>query len=100
MTTNAAYQYGELDHKGTLQPGKLADLVILSGDPLTTDPAQLKRLRVLATLKEGCVPISRPGCADVKREKRAPRGTLVLLQQIAIRSCRMAGSSGTWLCQV
>ena len=53
VTTNAAYQYGELDHKGTLQPGKLADLVILSGDPLTTDPAQLKRLRVLATLKEG-----------------------------------------------
>lgn len=53
VTANVAYQYGEQEHKGSLEPGKLADMVILSGNPLATPPDQLKRLRVLATLKEG-----------------------------------------------
>lgn len=53
VTTNAAYQYFEEDQKGSITPGKLADLVILSGNPLTVEPASLKEIRVLETFKDG-----------------------------------------------
>lgn len=53
VTCNAAYAYGEEGTKGTLEEGKLADLVLLDRDPLRTAPMQLRDIRVLATLKEG-----------------------------------------------
>lgn len=53
ITINAAYQYFEEDRKGTLEEGKLADLVILDRNPLTIDPMQIRDIRVLATIKEG-----------------------------------------------
>ena len=53
ITCNAAWQYYEEDTKGTLAPGKLADLVILSEDPTAIDPADLRRIKVLATIKGG-----------------------------------------------
>ena len=53
LTINAAYQYQEEDIKGTLEVGKLADLVILSDNPLTIDSGDLRELQVLATFKEG-----------------------------------------------
>ncbi len=33
-TLNAAQHLGKLDELGTLEPGKLADLIIVDGDPL------------------------------------------------------------------
>ncbi len=33
MTTNIAQQYQEQDSKGSLEPGKLADLVVLDKNP-------------------------------------------------------------------
>lgn len=53
VTCNAAYAYGEEHSKGTLEEGKLADLVILDRDPLKADPLSLRDIRVEATLKEG-----------------------------------------------
>lgn len=53
MTINVAYQYGEQDMKGTLEAGKLADLVILDRNPLTVDPMAIKDIRVVETIKEG-----------------------------------------------
>lgn len=53
MTEWAAEQYGEEKAKGTLAPGKLADLVILDRDPLAVDPAAIRDIRVLETIKEG-----------------------------------------------
>jgi predicted amidohydrolase YtcJ len=53
ITDWAAYQYFEEDLKGTLKVGKLADLVILSEDPLKADPTALRNIRVLETIKEG-----------------------------------------------
>lgn len=53
ITINAAAQYGEADQKGSLTPGKLADLVVLDGNPLTVDPMAIKDIRVLETIKEG-----------------------------------------------
>jgi predicted amidohydrolase YtcJ len=53
ITTNAAYQYFEEDKKGTLEKGKLADLVILDNNPLKVDPMRIKDIKVLETIKEG-----------------------------------------------
>jgi hypothetical protein len=53
MTEWTAEQYGEADTKGTLEVGKLADLVILDKDPLKVDPMTIKDIKVVETIKEG-----------------------------------------------
>lgn len=53
VTIHAAYAYHEEDKKGTLEAGKLADMIILDRNPLKTDKMQLKDIRVLETIKEG-----------------------------------------------
>ena len=55
VTIHAAYQYFEEGRKGSIRPGKLADLVVLERNPLTTDPMELDRISVLQTIKEGRV---------------------------------------------
>lgn len=52
-TVYAAYQYGEEASKGTLEEGKLADLVILDQNPLEVDVDEVKNIRVLETIKAG-----------------------------------------------
>lgn len=53
QTLWAAEQYGEQDRRGSLEPGKLADLVILSANPLAVEPMAIRDIRVLETIKEG-----------------------------------------------
>lgn len=53
VTVRAAYQYSEEDRKGSLEPGKQADLVILDRDPTQTDPDRIREIRVLETVKKG-----------------------------------------------
>jgi predicted amidohydrolase YtcJ len=53
MTINVAYQYREEAKKGSLEAGKLADLVILDQNPLKVEPMKIKDIKVMATLKEG-----------------------------------------------
>jgi hypothetical protein len=53
ITINAAYQYSEQASKGSLEPGKLADLVILDKNPLKVDAMVIKDIKVLETIKEG-----------------------------------------------
>lgn len=53
ITINAAYQYFEEDTKGSLDLGKLADLVILDKNPLKVDPTDIKDIKVIETIKEG-----------------------------------------------
>jgi len=53
ITADAAWQNFEEDRKGTLEAGKLADMVVLSGDPLAVEPMKIKDIQVLKTIKEG-----------------------------------------------
>ena len=53
MTIWPAEQYGEQETKGSLEAGKLADLVILDKNPLTVDPMAIKDIKVVETIKEG-----------------------------------------------
>ena len=53
VTQNAALQYGLEKELGTLRPGKRADFVLLSGDPLRTPPEELKKLQVERTVQRG-----------------------------------------------
>ena len=48
-----AWAAGEEAWRGTLEPGNLADLVVLSGDPFAVDPSEIKELRVERTLVGG-----------------------------------------------
>jgi len=53
ITINSAIEVGEQKTKGSLEPGKLADLVILSDNPLTVEPMKIKEIKVVETIKEG-----------------------------------------------
>jgi len=44
---------GEQASKVSLEPGKLADMVVLSDNPLTIDPMKINTIKVLETIKEG-----------------------------------------------
>ncbi|TDR37871.1 hypothetical protein DFR29_12345 [Tahibacter aquaticus] len=55
LTADGAYQYFEETTKGTLAPGKVADFVILDGNPLemADRPDDILRIAVLQTVKDG-----------------------------------------------
>jgi predicted amidohydrolase YtcJ len=54
-TASAAWAAFEESEKGTLAPGKLADLVVLSGDLLTVPTRNLSKIRVETTIVGGNV---------------------------------------------
>jgi predicted amidohydrolase YtcJ len=53
VTLDAAWQYFEEKRKGSIEVGKLADLVILDKNPLAVDAMAIRDIRVLETIKEG-----------------------------------------------
>jgi predicted amidohydrolase YtcJ len=53
ITLWSARQHFEEDSKGSIEVGKLADLVILSDNPLTFAPERLNEIVVMETIKEG-----------------------------------------------
>ncbi|MGB5323320.1 amidohydrolase [Lutimonas sp.] len=53
ITDWSAYQHFEENEKGTLENGKLADMVILDKNPLKVAPDSIKDIQVVETIKEG-----------------------------------------------
>ena len=53
FTSTAAYSAFEEQDKGSLEPGKLADLVVLDGDPLSCGPDEIAGLAVAMTFVAG-----------------------------------------------
>jgi predicted amidohydrolase YtcJ len=62
------------EEKGTLQPGKLADLVVISDDPTAVPPERIGSLEVLLTMVGGRVVHRQAGYAEPV--KRAPPSTI------------------------
>ena len=63
-TIGAAEVLGIEKDTGSLEPGKYADFVILSDNPLTHDPAKLDRIRVLGTVMGGRITYLSPDASD------------------------------------
>jgi hypothetical protein len=52
-TWNGAYLGKEEDLKGSIEPGKLADLIVIDRDILNIDSEEIKDIQVLTTLVDG-----------------------------------------------
>jgi hypothetical protein len=52
-TAGGALAAGEIDTRGTISPGKWADVAVLSADPLKADPEALPEIRVEMTFLAG-----------------------------------------------
>jgi predicted amidohydrolase YtcJ len=53
ITLWGAHEHFEEKTKGSLEAGKLADMVILSDNPLTIDPMKINTIQVMETIKDG-----------------------------------------------
>lgn len=53
ITQGAAYQYFEEDEKGSITPGKRADLVILAKNPTRVDPVEIGDIEIIETFSRG-----------------------------------------------
>ena len=71
VTVMAAYQIKEEKGKGSLEPGKLADLVIIERNPLKVEPGSIGRIRVIETIKEG-QPVYRISAQELASIPAAP----------------------------
>jgi predicted amidohydrolase YtcJ len=63
-TINAASALNAEHNSGSLEPGKLADLVVLDRDIYAVDPADLHETKVLATWLDGKPVFTAPGFAE------------------------------------
>jgi len=66
FTLDAAYAAFEDSLKGSLEPGKLADLVVLSRDIMTIPPSEILRTEVDMTIVDGRIVYERP---DERRDR-------------------------------
>lgn len=58
VTVNAAHEIWEENFKGSLEPGKIADLIVLDSNPLAVPSENLRDVKILHTVKEGALVFS------------------------------------------
>ena len=75
MTIWPAWQHFEENDKGSIEPGKLADFVVLSANPAAVDPETLADLEVLLTIKEDTVIYNAEEGAGGRDHEHAPLGS-------------------------
>lgn len=73
MTIDGAHLAFEEDEKGTITPGKLGDLVLLSDDPLAVDGSAIDDIEVDATIIGGRVVYDREQDGGSRRDERLAR---------------------------
>jgi predicted amidohydrolase YtcJ len=67
-TYNNAFLTFDEDRKGSLEPGKLADLTVLSADPLTVEEIGIRDIKSLMTMVGGRIVYETPtGSVEIKR---------------------------------
>jgi len=64
-TRNSAFMANDDDKRGTLEPGKFADLAVLSADYLTAPVAEIGKIRSLLTMVGGNVVYAAPPFANL-----------------------------------
>lgn len=64
-TEGSAWFSGEADVKGTLSPGKYADLAVLSADYMTVPPQDIRRINAVLTMVGGKVVYGEGSYADL-----------------------------------
>ncbi len=102
MTTEGAWAVSMEDHIGSLKVGKYADLIVLTGDPLTVDPGDLKDLSVLMTMVGGKVEYcaegqsalcsGNPGSASAGDADLPTSGNLAYNRKVTASSSRQSPS--------
>jgi hypothetical protein len=73
MTIEGARFAFEEHDKGTITPGKLGDLVLLSDDPIAVDPTAIDTIEVDATIVGGAVTYDRARDGGSRRDERLAR---------------------------
>ena len=53
LTINPAWEYRDESRRGSIAPGKLADFVVMTADPMKTPLDQIRNIKVVETIKEG-----------------------------------------------
>ena len=73
MTVDAAYLAFEEDVKGTIEAGKLGDIVVVSGDPLRIDPTKIDDIEIDMTIIGGEVVYDRAKDGGSRKDERSSR---------------------------
>jgi predicted amidohydrolase YtcJ len=77
-TIDAARSFFVDDLVGSLKPGKLADIVVLDANPLTTSPDELGTIAVALTIVGGKIVFDPHGLGGLEREKGIEPATFSL----------------------
>jgi hypothetical protein len=75
MTAEAAYAMRCDDRLGTLRPGKLADLIVVTADPMRTDPESLDKIAVMMTMVGGKIEFESPDYLALRSAASVQEGT-------------------------
>jgi predicted amidohydrolase YtcJ len=60
-TQTSAFALGEEDKRGSIEVGKIADLIVLDRDLLKVYPEEIKDAQILLTIKSGVIAVNRLG---------------------------------------